>query len=195
MRGRAHPQPLPPLQDFEGELKTISFSKNGTVFGTAFVLSDDALKGVALFPHVMTKNIRVTVNFGGKVGHAYVVATPTLFATPHYSPPHVFCLLGLQCQWWLRMRWTSYVHRPIFGHDCLSLRRHLPLIPQRGIPPSSKLIRIILSRPKVSQHKHGNSYCCICYHGETRAHGVKRHVFSFPLSHWKPVPSQKRSVK
>lgn len=52
--------------DFEGELKTISFSKNGTVFGTAFVLSDDALKGVALFPHVMTKNIRVTVNFGGK---------------------------------------------------------------------------------------------------------------------------------
>ena len=133
--------PPPPLQDFEGELKTISFSKNGTVFGTAFVLSDDALKGVALFPHVMTKNIRVTVNFGGKVGHAHVVTTS--FATP------CFVCLGYNVSGGS----VCAGHRPSFGHCCLSLCRHLPLIPQRGIPPSSKLIRIILSRPKVSQHK------------------------------------------
>lgn len=82
--GHAHSNPFP-LQDFEGELKTISFSKNGNMFGTAFVLSDDALKGVALFPHVMTKNVRVTVNFGSKVGH-----TSRFHAIHH--PTCVVCL-------------------------------------------------------------------------------------------------------
>ena len=57
----------PPVQDFEGELKSISFSRNGSAFGSAFVLSDESITERGLFPHVSTKNMRVTLNFGSEV--------------------------------------------------------------------------------------------------------------------------------
>ena len=53
-------------QDFESEPKTISFAKNGTMFETAYEL-EPAMKDKALFPHVATKNVRFSVNFGSPV--------------------------------------------------------------------------------------------------------------------------------
>ena len=50
------------LQDFESSPATLSFTKNGTDLGTAFTL-DDGVQGQALFPHIATKNVVVTVKF------------------------------------------------------------------------------------------------------------------------------------
>ena len=52
------------FQDLESTPKTVSFAKNGTFFGTAYEL-DDNLNEQALFPHVATKNVQVSVNFAG----------------------------------------------------------------------------------------------------------------------------------
>ena len=54
------------LQDLESEEQTISFSKNGQDHGVAFKLSE-SIKGKALFPHVFTRNVVVSVNFGAEV--------------------------------------------------------------------------------------------------------------------------------
>ena len=72
----------------------------------------------------------------------------------------------------------------------LSVCSHLPMIPQKGIPPSRKLRRTILSKQKVSKQT-GIGWCGGSYHGDL----VKRHVFSLPLSKWKLVPSPKMSVR
>lgn len=42
---------------------TISFSKNGQHLGTAFTLEDEELKDKAVFPHVSTKNVRMSLKF------------------------------------------------------------------------------------------------------------------------------------
>ena len=42
----------------------MSFAKNGTFFGTAFQLDDD-LKDKPLFPHVASKNVKISLNFSG----------------------------------------------------------------------------------------------------------------------------------
>ena len=55
-----------PIQDLESTPKTISFAKNGTHFGTAFEL-DSSLKDRPLYPHVATKNVQISVNFGQPV--------------------------------------------------------------------------------------------------------------------------------
>ena len=60
-----HPSPSSPpspRQDLDSSPSTISFSKNGAMLGTAFVL-DDGVKGKALFPHIATKNMLVSLNF------------------------------------------------------------------------------------------------------------------------------------
>lgn len=49
-------------QDLESSPATISFSKNGSYFGTAFVLDKD-VRGKAIFPHVSTKNVEISLNF------------------------------------------------------------------------------------------------------------------------------------
>ena len=49
-------------QDLESSPATISFSKNGNYFGTAFVLDKD-VRGKAIFPHVSTKNVEISLNF------------------------------------------------------------------------------------------------------------------------------------
>ena len=61
------PPPPPPNhspQDLESSPKTVSFAKNGSFFGTAYEL-DESLKDQALFPHIATKNVVVSVNFAG----------------------------------------------------------------------------------------------------------------------------------
>lgn len=50
----------------ESSPKTISFAKNGTMFGTAFEL-DSNIKDKPLYPHVATKNVQISVNFGNPV--------------------------------------------------------------------------------------------------------------------------------
>ena len=49
--------------------KTVSFAKNGTKFETAFDIdtSSKDMKDRALFPHIATKNVQVSVNFGSPV--------------------------------------------------------------------------------------------------------------------------------
>ena len=49
-------------QDLESSPATISFSKNGNYFGTAFILDKD-VRGKAIFPHVSTKNVEISLNF------------------------------------------------------------------------------------------------------------------------------------
>ena len=44
----------------------MSFAKNGTNFGTAYEL-DATAKDAAFFPHVATKNVQISVNFGTPV--------------------------------------------------------------------------------------------------------------------------------
>lgn len=51
-----------PSQDLESTPGTISFSKNGSYFGTAFVLDED-VQGKVLYPHVATKNVVISLNF------------------------------------------------------------------------------------------------------------------------------------
>ena len=53
-------------QDFESDPKTVSFAKNGTMFETAYEL-ESGMKDKAIFPHVSTKNVRFSVNFGSPV--------------------------------------------------------------------------------------------------------------------------------
>lgn len=58
-------------QDLHSEEQNIAFSKNGKHFGKCFVLSPD-FRGKVLFPHITTKNVRVTVNFGNEVSMVVV---------------------------------------------------------------------------------------------------------------------------
>ncbi|XP_077993503.1 uncharacterized protein LOC144447377 isoform X2 [Glandiceps talaboti] len=51
--------------DFEEEKPTISFAKNGEEAVEAFVIEDD-LAEQALFPHILSKNVGLEVNFGQK---------------------------------------------------------------------------------------------------------------------------------
>jgi hypothetical protein len=51
--------------DLESEEQTISFSKNGQDHGVAFKIPE-SIKGKALFPHVFTRNVAVSVNFGAE---------------------------------------------------------------------------------------------------------------------------------
>nr|XP_006823758.1 PREDICTED: heterogeneous nuclear ribonucleoprotein U-like protein 1-like [Saccoglossus kowalevskii] len=51
--------------DFEGEKPVISYAKNGEDIGEAFKIEED-LAEQALFPHILTKNFNIEVNFGQK---------------------------------------------------------------------------------------------------------------------------------
>ena len=50
------------MQDLESSPKTISFAKNGTFYDSAYEITEE-LKDKALFPHVATKNVQISVNF------------------------------------------------------------------------------------------------------------------------------------
>ena len=52
------------LQDMTVEPVIISFSKNGEDLGTCFSVEKSELNGAALFPHILSKNTEVTMNFG-----------------------------------------------------------------------------------------------------------------------------------
>ncbi len=52
------------FQNFTSEPKTVSFSRNGEEPKEAFEISDSAER--LFFPHVTTKNVRVSFNFGGQ---------------------------------------------------------------------------------------------------------------------------------
>ena len=52
-------------QDLESDPKTVSFAKNGTNFGTAYELDSSVKDG--LFPHIASKNVQISVNFGTPV--------------------------------------------------------------------------------------------------------------------------------
>lgn len=54
------------LLDLQSHPPTISFTKNGHWFGTAYTLHNYpvGVKSKALFPHILTKNCRFKVNFG-----------------------------------------------------------------------------------------------------------------------------------
>ena len=48
------------------EPHTISYSKNGNDLGTCFEIEKGSLEGKALFPHVLSKNCELEINFGQK---------------------------------------------------------------------------------------------------------------------------------
>ena len=50
--------------DFEGDEVSLTFTKNGEDQGDAFQISKDDLGEAALFPHIMTRNVKFEVNFG-----------------------------------------------------------------------------------------------------------------------------------
>ena len=50
----------------EVEPHTISYSKNGNDLGTCFEVEKGSLQEQALFPHVLSKNCELEINFGQK---------------------------------------------------------------------------------------------------------------------------------
>lgn len=52
------------VQNLTGDTKTVSFSKNGEEPKEAFTISDSTER--LFFPHVTSKNVRVSFNFGGQ---------------------------------------------------------------------------------------------------------------------------------
>lgn len=52
------------LQDLESTPCKIQYTLNGAELGTAFEFEKEKLEGKALFPHILTKNMCYTVNFG-----------------------------------------------------------------------------------------------------------------------------------
>ena len=51
-------------QDLETEPHTISYAKNGNDLGTCFEIEKSTLEGAAMFPHVLSKNSELEINFG-----------------------------------------------------------------------------------------------------------------------------------
>ncbi len=62
----------------------ISYSKNGVDLGTCFEIEKESLEGAALFPHVLSKNSELVLNFGQqeepffplKEGYVFINAVP-----------------------------------------------------------------------------------------------------------------------
>lgn len=83
------------LQDLESDPATLSFTKNGTDLGTAFTL-DEGVQGQALFPHIATKNVVVTVNFTEVqallIRHFF--RGRSILSTNIYTPPLLVCILS-----------------------------------------------------------------------------------------------------
>ncbi len=52
------------VQDMDAEPHVISFTKNGVDLGTCFEVEKESLAGAALFPHVLSKNCELQLNFG-----------------------------------------------------------------------------------------------------------------------------------
>lgn len=52
------------FQDFSDSGASISYAVNEEFLGEAFSITEDDLKGKALAPHILTKNVRFEVNFG-----------------------------------------------------------------------------------------------------------------------------------
>ncbi|KAK3925467.1 Heterogeneous nuclear ribonucleoprotein U-like protein 1 [Frankliniella fusca] len=52
--------------DLDSEPKILSYAVNGEPQGVAYEVSSDSLGGKALFPHVLTKNMKFSVNFSGE---------------------------------------------------------------------------------------------------------------------------------
>ena len=50
--------------DFSGDEINVTFTKNGDDQGDAFQITRAELDGAALFPHIMTRNVKFEVNFG-----------------------------------------------------------------------------------------------------------------------------------
>lgn len=50
--------------DMDGEQYMISFTVDGSDQGVAFTIEPSELEGKALFPHVLSKNVKFEVNFG-----------------------------------------------------------------------------------------------------------------------------------
>ena len=50
--------------DFEGDEISMTFTKNGEDQGDAFQIPKDELGDSALFPHIMSRNVKFEVNFG-----------------------------------------------------------------------------------------------------------------------------------
>jgi len=51
--------------DFEGDNVSVSFTRNGDDLGDAFQITKTNLEGRYLFPHILSKNVKFEVNFGG----------------------------------------------------------------------------------------------------------------------------------
>lgn len=54
------------LQDMDSEPKILSYAVNGESQGVAYEISSDALEGKALFPHILSKNMKFSVQFLGE---------------------------------------------------------------------------------------------------------------------------------
>lgn len=52
--------------DMDSEIVQIGFAKNGKFLGWAYKINRSDLKGQALFPHILAKNVSFEVNFGQK---------------------------------------------------------------------------------------------------------------------------------
>ncbi len=72
------------LQDLEAEPHTISYTKNGNDLGTCFEIEKESLAEAALFPHILSKNCELEINFGQreepyfpvKEGYTFVNSVP-----------------------------------------------------------------------------------------------------------------------
>lgn len=53
----------------DSEPKILSYSVNGESQGVAYEVSSDALAGKAMFPHVLSKNMKFSVNFSSEPAH------------------------------------------------------------------------------------------------------------------------------
>lgn len=53
----------------DSEPKVLTFSVNGEPQGVAYEVSSEALEGKALFPHILSKNVKFSVNFSGEPAH------------------------------------------------------------------------------------------------------------------------------